>query len=265
MGARDLAASPRPRRPAAPHVGDLTTGGTRCLPRRGRVRQGDAVPTTLPPLTFAGALDRAALVAATRDVADLVARPEVVAAWDAESSCAGMSVGALAHHLALQPRRVVEVLSAAAPAPDAPLLAVDAHYAQAAWIQEDLDGPSNVGVRTRSQEAADEGPAAVDGLLVATLAGLDAALAGAGDAVLIPWTGAVMATDDFLVTRLLEMVVHADDLAASVDLPTPDLPAGAVLPVLRVLTDLAVRRHGQAALVRTLTRPQRAPGTIAAF
>lgn len=223
------------------------------------------MPETLPPLTFADALDRTAVVAAAREVAALVARPEVVAAWDAESSCAGMSVGALAHHLALQPRRVVEVLAAPGPAPDAPLTTVDAHYAQAVWIQEDLDGPSNVGVRTRSQEAAAEGPEAVDGMLVATLAGLDAALAHASGTVLVPWTGAAMATDDFLVTRLLEMVVHSDDLASSVGLATPDLPAGAVVPVLRVLTDLAVRRHGQAALVRTLTRPQRAPETVAAF
>ncbi len=235
------------------------------LPPAAGVRQGDAVPPSLPPLTFVDALDRPALVQAARDVADLVARPEVAAAWDAESSCAGMSVGALAHHLALQPRRVLEVLSAPAPAPDAPLVTVDAHYAHAVWIQEDLDGPSNVGVRTRSQEAAAEGPAAVDGMLVATLAGLDAALAGAAPTVLVPWTGAAMATDDFLVTRLLEMVVHTDDLASSVDLPTPDLPAGAVVPVLQVLTDLAVRRHGQAALVRTLSRPQRAPRDVSAF
>ncbi|MFC8190704.1 maleylpyruvate isomerase N-terminal domain-containing protein [Cellulomonas sp. NPDC057328] len=220
---------------------------------------------TLPPLTFADALDRSAVVAATHEVAALVARPEVVDSWDAESSCAGMSVGALAHHLALQPRRVVEVLTAPAPAPDAPLVTVDAHYGNAVWIQEDLDGPSNVGVRTRSQEAAAEGPAAVDGMLAATLAGLDAALAGAARTVLVPWTGAAMATDDFLVTRLLEMVVHADDLASSVDLPTPELPAGAVVPVLHTLTDLAVRRHGQAALVRTLSRPQRAPADVSAF
>lgn len=224
------------------------------------------MPTTLPPLTFADALDRAAVADSARVVADLVARPEVVAAWGAESSCAGMSVGALAYHLTLQPLRAVEVLTAPAPAAGhAPAVTVDEHFAQAAWIQEDLDGPSNVAVRTRSRDAAADGPDAVRAGLEATRARLDAALAAAGPTVLVPWTGAVMATDDFLVTRLLEMVVHADDLASSVDLPTPDLPAAAVVPVLRVLTDLAVRRHGQAALVRTLSRPQRAPETVAAF
>ncbi|WP_136520149.1 maleylpyruvate isomerase N-terminal domain-containing protein [Cellulomonas telluris] len=224
------------------------------------------MPETLPPLTFADALDRSAVVAAAHVVADLVDRPEVLAAWDAESSCPGMSVGALAYHLTLQPQRTVEVLGAPAPpASDGPHVTVDEHYAQATWIQEDLDGPSNVAVRTRSRDAAEHGPAVVRDGLRASLARLDAVLAEAGPRVLVPWTGAVMATDDFLVTRLLEIVVHTDDLASSVDLPTPDLPAGAAVPVLRVLTDLAVRRHGQAALVRALSRPQRAPGVVAAF
>jgi hypothetical protein len=63
----------------------------------------------------------------------------------------------------------------------------------------------------------------------------------------------------------MEMVVHADDLAASVDLPVPDFGAAVLDPVLALLTALSVRRHGQDAVVRTLTRPQRAPRSISAF
>jgi len=59
--------------------------------------------------------------------------------------------------------------------------------------------------------------------------------------------------------------VHSDDLAASVDLPTPDFPDDAIAPVLGLLTGVAVRRHGQAALVRALSRPQRAPDSVSAF
>jgi hypothetical protein len=32
--------------------------------------------------------------------------------------------------------------------------------------------------------------------------------------------------DDFLLTFLVELVVHTDDLAVSVGIPTPDLPGG---------------------------------------
>ena len=54
--------------------------------------------------------------------------------------------------------------------------------------------------------------------------------------------------------------MHSDDLAASVDVPTPDFDAAVLDPVLRLLTAVSLRRHGQDALVRTLSRPQRAPG-----
>jgi hypothetical protein len=83
--------------------------------------------------------------------------------------------------------------------------------------------------------------------------------------VLLPWQGWALATDDFLVTRLMETVVHADDLAVSVGVPVPDVGPGVLDPVLRLLTALAVRRHGQDALIRTLTRPQRAPDQVSAF
>ena len=63
----------------------------------------------------------------------------------------------------------------------------------------------------------------------------------------------------------METVVHSDDLAASLGLATPEFPDEVVSPVLGLLTGLAVRRHGATALVRALTRPQRAPASVAAF
>jgi hypothetical protein len=83
--------------------------------------------------------------------------------------------------------------------------------------------------------------------------------------VLVPWQGWALSEHDFLLTRLMELVVHCDDLAASVDLPTPDFPDDVVTPVLGLLTRVAVRRHGQQALVRALSRPQRAPDVVSAF
>jgi hypothetical protein len=74
-----------------------------------------------------------------------------------------------------------------------------------------------------------------------------------------------LSTHDFLVTRLMGMVVHADDLAASVDLPTPAFPDPVVAAVLGLLSAVAVDRHGQAAVVRALSRPQRAPASVSAF
>ena len=77
--------------------------------------------------------------------------------------------------------------------------------------------------------------------------------------MLIPWQGWSLSEHDFLVTRLMEIVVHSDDLAASIGVVTPEFPAEVLAPVLDLLTGLAVRRHGSTAVVRTLARPQRAP------
>ncbi|MFD2422070.1 hypothetical protein [Amycolatopsis pigmentata] len=49
------------------------------------------------------------------------------------------------------------------------------------------------------------------------------------------------------------------------DIQAPELPDEVVCPVVNLLTDLSLRRHGQAALLRALTRAERAPASISAF
>jgi len=63
----------------------------------------------------------------------------------------------------------------------------------------------------------------------------------------------------------MEIAVHSDDLAVSAGIDTPDLPAAVIEPVVDLLTRIAVRRHGQPAVLRALSRAERAPDTIAAI
>ena len=81
----------------------------------------------------------------------------------------------------------------------------------------------------------------------------------------MPWTGWQMTLDDLLFTRMLELTVHSDDLAVSVDVPTPDLPLEVYEPVLAQLTRMSVELHGPVAVLRALARRERAPETIAAI
>ena len=159
---------------------------------------------------------------------------------------------------------VVGLLSADVPE-GAETIGVLEHYARAAWTREDLSGDANTSIRANSDEQAAEGPEAARALVSGAREQVATALAGAPSTVYLPWQGWALDTDDFLVTRLMEMVVHADDLAASVEVPVPEFGPGVLDPVFRLLTALSVRRHGQDALVRALTRPQRAPATVAAF
>jgi hypothetical protein len=194
----------------------------------------------------------------------LASSPEVATAWDAESACAGMSVGGLASHLlgqAVTTARLLEI----EPGPEPiPLLE---HYERAAWVHTGLDEEANVEIRTGSDERAAAGPSAILEIgrhAVERLPGLLAA-PREPDTVFLDWQGWSLATDDFLATRLMEIVVHSDDLAVSVGLATPDFPEKALAPVLALLSGVAVRRHGQAAVVRALSRPQRAPASVSAF
>jgi hypothetical protein len=217
-------------------------------------------------LRFSGTLDRAVVIGAVERVSALVARPEVAAAWGQESACTGMTVGGLTRHLIGQPELVVSLLQAdPAAGADAEVIDLLEHYARAAWVREDLDGAANTSIRTSSEDQASAGVEGALDVLSAARSRLAPALATPPPTAYLPWQGWRLATDDFLVTRLMEMVVHSDDLAASVGVPAPEFDATVLDPVLRLLTALSLRRHGQDALVRTLSRPQRAPGSVPAF
>jgi mycothiol maleylpyruvate isomerase-like protein len=201
--------------------------------------------------------------AAAEVAARLVTEPEVAAHWSDESACAGMTVGGLAHHLADQTRNAVRLLEAPARSEE-PIQLLE-HYRRAAWVHTGLDDDANTSIRDGSNDSAAGGPDALAARVQQDLATLPAALSAAPDAVHIPWQGWSLTTDDFLVTRLMEIMVHSDDLAASVGLPTPEFATPVVEAVLGLLTSVAVDRHGQTAVVRALSRPQRAPGSVSAF
>jgi hypothetical protein len=65
-----------------------------------------------------------------------------------------------------------------------------------------------------------------------------------------------MRLDDYLETRLVELVVHDDDLATSVDVPT-ELPGEALELAIDHLVAVARFRHGDLAVVRALARRER--------
>jgi hypothetical protein len=94
---------------------------------------------------------------------------------------------------------------------------------------------------------------------------LPGVLTAASTWMYLPWQDVRMRVDDFVVTRMMEIVVHSDDLADSVDVPTPLFGPAVAEPVVALLGALAAERHGEGAVVRTLVRPQRAPATVTAF
>lgn len=215
-------------------------------------------------LTFAGNLDHAAVTAGVDQLAGLVGSAAVAAAWDRESSLAGLTVGGLARHLVSQPECAVEFLATPGP-PDAPVLTLVGHYDRVDWLRAPVGAPENTSIRDDFNAMGSAGPAESVGVLAWSREHLGAAIDAAGPTTYVPWQDCSLPTDDFLVVRLMELVVHADDLAYSVGLATPTFSPEVLEPALALLGALAVRRRGQDAVLRTLSRHERSAGPTSAF
>lgn len=208
---------------------------------------------------------RSAFDSAAQFAVDLLSEPAVARYWAEPSALAEMGVGALAAHLARQIFNVQVVLDEpVGPEPPIPLLE---HYARVTWVDAGLQDTPNVVIRRDSEKGAVIGAAAL--AVSAAKAAIDVrgrlATEPADRVVLLPWGPWSLTLDDMLVTRIMEIAVHGDDLACSVGLPDVQLPAAVADIATGLLVRLAVRRHGQAAVLRALSRSERAADSIAAF
>jgi hypothetical protein len=187
---------------------------------------------------------------------DLIRHDKVVDQWLASSVLAKMSIGALACHLGRQIVRAAELLPAETDLPT--LESVDAHYHRAPWVTSTSpDDPAND--RSTDEAEAELGAAALADRSSVALDAVRRMLASgaASDVVPIPWQGWSLRRHDFLLTRMVEIVVHCDDLGQSAGVRTPEFPPQVFSPVCDLLLRLSVRRHGQSAVISALARGER--------
>jgi hypothetical protein len=207
---------------------------------------------------------------AARSALLLIGEVEVVQAWDTPSALPEMSVGALAAHLGSQVLTAHAAVTAGEAVTDEPPVSLLEHYQRVAWVDSGLDHPSNVTIRETAEQSARVGhhdlyasvQSAVEDLTLAFGSSLPL---GLPPGIRMPWWDWSLSFDDFLVTRVMEIVVHSDDLAVSVGTEPPVFPEPVLGPVLALLVGISLRRHGQTAVVRALSRSERAPQSISAF
>jgi hypothetical protein len=210
-------------------------------------------------------LTRQAYLDAATSAVELLAEPAVARGWSEPSALERLSVGGLAAHLGVQVLNVPLALDQGVP-DEAPVGLLE-HYARVAWLGADLDSEANSGIRAGSESQAAAGAVALVTRVREQVDRLRSRLAAEPPdrVVRLPWTGWSLSLDDLLVTRMMEIAVHSDDLAVSVGVDPPRLPDAVLDPVLDLLTRLSVRRHGSTAVLRALSRAERAPTSIAAF
>ncbi|WRZ92783.1 maleylpyruvate isomerase N-terminal domain-containing protein [Streptomyces sp. NBC_01007] len=212
-----------------------------------------------------GARIREVFPEAADTVAALLAEPAVAAAWEKPGALRDFSVGGLAAHTVWPELALPDLL--AQPLPVEPVVSLREYYLErVTWLDAGVDGAVNIRIRRGGEATAADGHEVLVGRVREALERLRTALpeAPAVRPVRMPsWGDWSLGLDDFLLTRLMELVVHADDLAYGVGLPAPDFPERVTAPVVDLLARLAVRRHGPVNVVRGLARAERAPGSIA--
>lgn len=198
---------------------------------------------------------RRAFLDASEVSRDVLAREEVHEAWDRPSALAGMSVGALAGHLVRATGSVLRYLDRPEPTgtPIGP-----AEYYVRALETFDLSAQTHVDVRQKGEEEAAVGYEALVARLEEALQRLEERLDKEPEHRLVKvFKDLVLRLDDYLVTRIVEIVVHTDDLAASVSIQTPHFDASTLDLVIGNLVDVARVRHGDMAVLRALARRER--------
>jgi hypothetical protein len=187
---------------------------------------------------------------------DLLGHPAVHAAWDQPSALEGWRVSGLAGHLARAVTTVEQYLDGDE-APAGELVTPGGYYARVIPT-DDPESDLHRSIRRRGDEMASEGATRLHEKAASTAERLRnrLALEPAGRRMSV-LDGVVLSLDDYLATRVVELVVHSDDLAMSAGIATPAFSAEAYRLAAEALVDTARQRHGDLAVIRALTRRER--------
>jgi hypothetical protein len=200
---------------------------------------------------------RDAFLDSARQVRDLIASEPVRASWDAPSALAEMTVGALAGHTARAILLPEQYLDQPAPAPGTPLLTASGYFTGVP-LSTDVTDELNIQIRERGATEAADGVDALVARIDAALERTERRLATEpADRTVSSFGGKASLLDEYLVTRIVELAVHADDLAVSIAVDAPDLSPTAWACALGCLFQIARERHGDASVLRALARRER--------
>jgi hypothetical protein len=200
----------------------------------------------------------------TAEVAcSVLALPEVGRRWEQPSALRLLSVRGLAGHL-LRGAGTVEVyLDRPEPTGAEPISAA-AYYARALPEAEDITAPIHAAIRERGEHQASEGPERLAAEAAEVCLRLRERLAAEpAERLVSVYQGVVIRLDEYLLTRLVELTLHIEDLCMSVGVPTPELPEAARGAAIDTLVEVARRRHGDTAVLHALARRER--DTVAAL
>ena len=193
-------------------------------------------------------------------VRNFLATSDVAKYWDYPSALEEWTVAGLAGHLARPVLNLSSVLAEPVPLGSPRHSAVD-YYCQMPREDASLDSPAASAIRARGVESA--------GSDIGDLLGrYDLALSTSKQTLpTLPAEheigtpsqggGVRMLLSEYLITRMIELLVHTDDLAVSVGGKYPEFPSDATDDVVATLARISVRRNTTTDLLRVLARAER--------
>jgi hypothetical protein len=193
-------------------------------------------------------------------VGALLNHPDVESRWEEPSALENMTIGALAAHLG----RAFTTAWLYVQADECTVEEdIDASgYFFRAFDQPDEDlAELRASIAQRAADDAEPGAQSVRDLHDRTVSDLRTRLIGeAAERGIEVFGGVCMPLDSYLVTRMVEAVIHSDDLSHSLGIDMPAFEPDVVDLVMVALLGMARDRHGDVAMLREFTRGERASG-----
>ncbi|HWF16690.1 MAG TPA: maleylpyruvate isomerase N-terminal domain-containing protein [Acidimicrobiales bacterium] len=191
----------------------------------------------------------------------ILLRSEVAASWGEPGALLHYSVGGVAAHAVHGVVWLEQVLKDAEPL-GLRSVAVGEFFGLNRVEGVDDDDPFAASLRSAAESFAQTGAPLVAAACTAArdeLVGLLVAASAARAVPVIRVAGGQVPLSEYLRTRILEVVVHGDDVVSSVPgLHVPDPPPAAMGVSLEVCLELARARVGDLASLRAFTRTERA-------
>lgn len=214
--------------------------------------------TTATDLPSDSARVRALVVEAVTQAAELIATPATAERWDQPSALEGMTVGALAAHLVRAAGATIAYLDRTPPdrRPDGDLLTSVTYFHAA------VDSPIHDQIKDVSAAESAIGHEATMHKCRQLAADLETRLAAEpADRLVAALGGRLLTLDDFCRTRLIEVLLHLDDLAVSTGQTRPATdPEGAAI-IIEICMNIARDRNGDWGVLYALTRAERSGDT----
>ncbi|MHB1519633.1 MAG: maleylpyruvate isomerase N-terminal domain-containing protein [Acidimicrobiales bacterium] len=194
----------------------------------------------------------------------LIGSEAVAACWNLDSVVEGFTTGGLAAHLYSAIRLFESALEKPEPSTSRAGGFVEFYALNRIGERMELEDAVQRSIRADAAKRAELGAAVVSGKFDSLVARLRDNLPDQPMNRLVPvWRieGGVTHLSDYLLTRIVELVVHADDLACSVGVDIV-LPGEAASLAFGVFLDLARARSGDLALLRAFTRRERGDAEV---